>query len=189
MAGRFQCHTTGHGLHCSREVRGGVRQDAPFIVEIRVVDDDVEHEPIELRFRQRVRALLLDRVLGGQHKQGPLELVPDPAHRDLILLHGLEQGRLRAWRSAVDLVGKDDVGEDRAGNEADLPLAGSWILFDDLGAEDVRRHQVWRELDATEPQVDRVREGLDQEGLGQTGNPSQQAVSPANRQTSTSRRT
>ena len=40
----------------------------------RIVDDDVEHEPVELRFGQRIRAFLLDRVLRRQHEERPLEL-------------------------------------------------------------------------------------------------------------------
>ena len=36
------------------------------------------------------------------------------------------------------------------------------ILFDHFRADDVRGHQVGRELDAAEFQVHRLREGLDQ---------------------------
>ena len=41
------------------------------------------------------------------------------------LLHGLEQGGLRLGRRAVDLVGQEDVGEDRPLDEAELAPAGS----------------------------------------------------------------
>ncbi len=34
-----------------------------------VFDDDVEHEPVELSFRERIRSLLLDGVLRGQNEK------------------------------------------------------------------------------------------------------------------------
>ena len=57
--------------------------------------------------------------------------------------------------------------------------AGRAVLFDDLGAEDVGRHQVGRELDAAELQVDRVGQRLDQQRLGQPGTPRSRQWPPA----------
>ena len=34
-----------------------------------IIDEDVEHEAVELRFGQRIGAFLLDRVLRGQHEE------------------------------------------------------------------------------------------------------------------------
>ncbi len=34
-----------------------------------IVDDHVEHEPVELRLGQRIRPFLLDRVLRRQHEE------------------------------------------------------------------------------------------------------------------------
>ena len=93
---------------------GRRRQDPPLLFRRRIVDHDVEHEAIELRLGQRIRAFLLDRVLRREHEQRPLEIEAHAADRDLILLHRLEQRRLRLRRRAVDLVGEDDVREDRA---------------------------------------------------------------------------
>ena len=62
------------------------------------------------------------------------------------------------------------------GNEADLAAAGGAILFDDLRADDVGRHQVRRELDAVELEMHRLRERLDQQRLRQPGHAAQQAV-------------
>jgi hypothetical protein len=114
--------------------------------------------------------------LRGQHEQRALQRVALAADRHLVLLHRLEQRRLGLGRRAVDLVGEDDVGEDRAGDEADGACAGGPILLDHLGAEDVRRHQVGRELDAAELQVDGVGECLDQQRLGQPRHAAQQAM-------------
>ena len=80
-------------------------------------------------------------------------------HRDLVLLHRLEQRALRLGPGAVDLIGEEHVGEHRAGvkNERFLgPLV-------DADADQVGRHQVGGELGAREPEAerdrDRVREG------------------------------
>ena len=55
---------------------GGRRKNLPLLLGRRILDDDVEHEPIELRFGQRVGAFLLDRVLGREHEQRPVEVEP-----------------------------------------------------------------------------------------------------------------
>ena len=95
-----------------------------LLVVGRVLDDDVEHEAIELRFGQRIGALELDRVLRREHVERLGELVGAPLNGDAVLLHRLEQRRLRLGRRAVDLVGQHDVGEDRAGREHHLAAAG-----------------------------------------------------------------
>ena len=61
-------------------------------------------------------------------------------------------------------------------NEPDDALPGGPVLLDHLGAEDVGRHQVRRELDAVEFQVHAFGERLDEEGLRQPRDPAQQAV-------------
>jgi hypothetical protein len=127
---------------------------------------DLEQEAVELRLGQRVRALHLDRVLGGGHEEGLLELEALAEGRDLALLHGLEQRRLRARRGAVDLVGQDHVAEDRPAVEHEAPPA-ALVLLQDPRPGDVGRHQVGRELDAAEHQVERVGRALDERGLAQ----------------------
>ena len=53
---------------------------------------------------------------------------------------------------------------------------GSRILLDDVGAGDVRGHQVGRELDAVELEIEHVRHRLHDQGLGQTGHAGDDAV-------------
>ena len=115
---------------------------------------DLEEEPIELRLRQRVGALHLERVLGGEHEERLGERVLLLGDGDAVLLHRLEQGALRLRRGAVDLVGEDEVREDRPRLEAEPALAA--LLHDDVRADDVGRHQVRRELDAAEAEVERL---------------------------------
>ena len=55
-------------------------------------------------------------------------------------------------------------------------LPGRAILLDHFRAEDVGRHQVGRELDAVELEVDRLGQLLDEQRLRQPGHAAQQAV-------------
>ena len=55
------------------------------------------------------------------------------------------------------------------------------VLVEDLGAGDVGRHQVGRELDALEAQVEDLGQRAHQQRLGETGHAGQQAV-PAGEQ-------
>jgi hypothetical protein len=61
-------------------------------------------------------------------------------------LHGLEERRLRLGRRAVDLVGQEQLREDRPREKLEDVL----LLVEDVAARDVRRHEVGRELDALE---------------------------------------
>ena len=51
-----------------------VAHDVELLVFRRVLDDDVEHEAIELRFGQRIGALELDRVLRREDEERLVEL-------------------------------------------------------------------------------------------------------------------
>ena len=87
-----------------------------------------------------------------------------PLDRDLPLLHRLEQRGLRLRRGAVDLVGEEKVGEDRAGAELEVALA----LVVDRRAGHVGGHQVGRELHAREADARHLREGARGQRLGET---------------------
>jgi hypothetical protein len=52
--------------------------DVDLLVVRRMLDDDVEHEAIELRFGQRIRAFELDRVLRREDVERLVELVGAP---------------------------------------------------------------------------------------------------------------
>jgi hypothetical protein len=102
--------------------------------------------------------------------------VPLAADRHLVLLHRLQEGRLGLGRRAVDLVGQNHVGKDRSRQEAELARAGRLIFLNYFGACDVRRHQVGRELDAVELEVQGIRHGADHQRLGQPRHTHQKAV-------------
>jgi len=52
---------------------------------------DAEQEAVELRFGQRERAFVLDRVLRREHDERLRHLVGDAVNGDLALFHAFEQ--------------------------------------------------------------------------------------------------
>jgi hypothetical protein len=73
---------------------GGVAQDRQLGVPLRVPHGDAHEEPVELALRERIGALVVGGVLGGDHHEGRSEPVGDTVHGDLPFGHGLQQGRL-----------------------------------------------------------------------------------------------
>src|SRR5215216_2644115 len=82
-----------------------------------------------------------------------------------MLLHRFKQRSLCLWRSAVDFVCKDYVREYRALNESRDALSSRMILFYYFCAQNIRRHEIGRELNAFETQIHRACNGLDHERL------------------------
>ena len=128
-----------------------------------VAERGAQQEPVELRLGQRIRALVLDRVLRRDDEERRPEPVRRPFDRHLPLLHPLEERGLRLRWGAVDLVGEEQVREDRARPELEVAVA----LVPDGRARDVRRHQVRRELDARELHAERAGERTGGERLGE----------------------
>ena len=81
-----------------------------------------------------------------------------------MLLHDLEQRRLHLGRRPVDLVGEEEVAEDRA--ELRIESVAGAV---DAGADEIGGDEVGRELDAAEGAAEHVGERLDRERLGQAG--------------------
>ena len=53
--------------NCNLTQRRRLADDLDFFVFGEIVNDDVEHEPVELRFRQRIGSFQFDRVLRGEN--------------------------------------------------------------------------------------------------------------------------
>ena len=159
----------GHRLGAGRPVH-----DRDEVLLGRERDHDLEQEAVELRLGQGIGALHLERVLGREHEERRIEREALAGDRDLVLLHRLEQARLGLRRRPVDLVGEDEVGEDRAGLEAEDALAA--LLDEDVRAGDVGRHQVRRELDPVERAVDDVGDRPDEHRLAEAGHALEQDV-------------
>src|SRR4051812_7230321 len=130
--------------------------DFDFLFFRRIIELDQKHEAIELRFGQRIRAFLYDWVLRGEHEKWCVEYEWFADRSDAALLHRFEHCRLSLWRSTVDLVGKDDVGEHRSVDKLKFAPAPCPILKN-IRTGDVHRHQVWSELDAAELKRHRFR--------------------------------
>ena len=108
-----------------------------------------QHEPVELGFGKRKRPFVFDRVLGSQHHEWPGQGVRHAIHRDLVLLHCLQQGGLGFRRGAVDLIGQHDLPHDRARTELELPF----LLVENGNARHIAREHIGRKLYAVEFQV------------------------------------
>jgi hypothetical protein len=171
----FQPFRIEHVLRLGVFDAGGFEQDAPLGLELGIEDIDLHQEAIELGFRQRIGAFLLERVLGCQHMERGGQVVAFAGDGDVIFLHRLQQRRLGARRGAVDLVGHQQLGEDRSRDEAEGALAGL-VLLHHLGAEDVGWHQVGRELDAARVEAEHDAQCLDQLGLGKARHADEQRM-------------
>src|SRR5262249_52025461 len=151
-----------HSLQLFRvETRLPVRDHLEFFIETRIGDQNLEHKPVELGFRQGVGAFIFDRVFSSKHQKKWREVVSLAIDRHLAFFHGLEQSGLRFWGRAVDLVCEQNVGENRA--VAKRKLCGAWI--ENVGSSDVGRHQIGRELDAIESRAYNARHRFDHQSL------------------------
>ena len=93
---------------------------------------------------------------------------------DAAFLHGFQQRGLGFRRRAVDFIREQEIGEH--GPRSITEFHAALVLVDDLGAEDVGRHQVGGELDALEIHAQHPRDGLHQQRLGQSRHADEQAV-------------
>jgi hypothetical protein len=128
----------GAGEVARVEAAGVAAQHLELDVAGRQGHRQLEQEPVELRLGQRVRALVLDRVLRRGHDERRRQRPRVAVDRHLPLLHGLEQRGLRLGRRPVDLVGEQQVREDRALAERELRRPG----VVDERAGDVAGHEV-----------------------------------------------
>ena len=142
----------------------------------KMVHDDLEHEAVELRLWQRVGAFELDGILSREHIEGLFEHVRRSLNGNAVLLHRLQERRLGLGGCAVDLIREQNVREDGSRGEHHAAPARLRVFLDNVGARDVRRHQVRSELDSRELEIEDLSDGVDQQRLGQPGNTEQQAI-------------
>ena len=94
-------------------------------------------------------------------KNGVRQLAGLALDGHLPLLHRFQQRALGLGRGAVDLVGQDQLGEDRAG----MKHEGFALAFVDGRAKDVGRQQVAGELNALVLQAQTAGQGVGQGGF------------------------
>src|SRR5579884_156384 len=141
-------------------------ENALFGIAVGITDGDARGKAVQLRFGQRIGTGKLDIVLRGDDKKRIGQRVGQAVDGHLPLLHALQQRGLCLRRGAVDLVGQDDVGENRAGTYLEVP----GLLVIDGGAGNIRRQKVRRELDSLETQSQRVSQGFGQRRLADARN-------------------
>src|SRR5262249_51195856 len=131
-----------------------------FFVERRIAEAKADQEAVELRFGQRERSLVVDRILRGDDEERRLEGVGLAVDRDAAFGHRLQQSRLRARRGPVNLIGEHDLREDRPGAKLELRR----LLVEDRYAGDVGGQQVRRALHAFEGAADAASQSPGQHG-------------------------
>src|ERR1700674_5091737 len=127
---------------------------------------DAHQKTVELRFRQGIGAVMLDRILRGDHEKRLRQWERLAVDADLRFVHGFKKRGLRARRGAVDFVGEDYVGENRAGTKFKITR----FRIVDAHAEDIAGEQVRRELDALKAAVKGFCERLCESGLADARN-------------------
>ena len=157
--------------------RGG-QQDVAFGLTVGIFHVDLYKEPVQLRLGQRIGAFLFDRVLGGQHMEGHAQRAVFTRHGHRAFLHRLQQRRLSTGTGTVDLIRHQQLTKDRAGDEPEMArtVIGGIQHF---GPQNIRRHQVRRELDAIAMQAHHGRQRLDQSRLAQSRQADQQRMPAA----------
>src|SRR5213594_2879940 len=156
-----RCH--GFDRRVVRPAFSASLEDLDFLLSRRVADVDLQQEPIDLGFRERIGALVLDRILRRDHEEGPVQRERLALQRRLAFLHRLEERGLGLRRGAVDLVRQEDVREDRAASEGEVAR----LAVEHVRPRDVRGQQVRRELDAAEREAQARREGFRDQSLRQ----------------------
>ena len=126
-------------------------QDALLDFCRRQVHPDRQQEAIKLWLRQREGAVAIGVVLSRDDEEWLGQRPGDTIERDLMLIHALEQGALDARRGAIDFVGEQAVGKDRAGDEFEIAT----IHPIQRVAEEIRWQEIGRKLDALEISTDR----------------------------------
>ena len=121
-----------------------------FFGKRRVLYEDLEHETVLLRFRQRIGPLLLNWVLCRQHEERISQNVPRLTDGHLSFLHCFEERRLRLGRSSIDFVCKNHVVKQGTRDKPELTFARISILLQNVSPGDVSRHQVRGKLDPCE---------------------------------------
>ena len=150
--------------HWTHAVGGGhleIAQDLALAGRIRVAYAQAHQEAVHLRLRQRICAVVLHRILRGDHHKRARQQVRAPVDGHLALVHGFQQRRLRFGRSAIDLVRQQEIGEDRP--RLEFERLGMRVV--DSDPQHVAGQHVAGELQAVEAAGHRARQGLGQRGL------------------------
>ena len=140
-------------------------RQAEFLSAIGRLHRDLEHEPVFLRFRQRICAFVFNRILRREHREVGRQRMRVAVDGHHPFLHRLQQRRLRFSGRAVDFICQEKRSEDRSFNQRKFAA----LEVEDVGACNVGGHQIRRELNAGKRATQYVRERTHQPCLGHTG--------------------
>ena len=121
---------------------------------------------VALCFGEWICSIVFDRILGCNGEKRIGEPVFLPLNGNLAFVHRFQQRRLGSRGRAVDLVGKQQIGEDRTLTEGKRSL----LRGINGGSENIRREQIGRELYAAEFGGNGARESFCKRGFPCTGN-------------------
>ena len=119
-----------------------IRNHSQLLIGAWVVDGDLQHEAVQLGLRQRICSFIFDRVLCRQNGEERRQLVRFAVDGHLTLFHRFEQRGLSFGRRAIDLIGQQQVGEDRPMAQRERRSRH----VENVCAGDVGRHQIGGEL-------------------------------------------
>ena len=125
------------------------------LIGTRVAHEQFVKEAVELCLGQRVGAFLVDRILRCQDKERQVEFADLATDRDTTFLHGFQHRRLGLWGGPVDFISQNQVGKNRPVLKLKSPFSIVGFVYH-VGAQNIRRHEVGRELDAVERQVEHL---------------------------------
>ena len=125
------------------------------LIGTRVAHEKFVKEAVELCFGQRVGAFLIDWVLRCQDKERQVKFSNLATDRDAAFLHGFQHRRLGLWGGPVDFISQNQVGKNRPVLKLKSPFSIVGFVHH-VGAQNIRWHEVGRELDAVERQVERL---------------------------------
>ena len=150
-----------YGLQCARHPFN----DHELLGSVRVANEHLKHETVDLRLGEGISALRLNGVLRRHNEERVWHGVGLASDGDLPLLHYFKESALNLSRGAVYLIRQQQVGED--GPQGRVELTG--LLIVDSGTHQVGGHQIGSKLDALKLTADGLRERLDRHRLCQPG--------------------
>ena len=135
-----------------------------FFFQLRIVDDDLQHETVYLCFWKWICTFLFNRVLCSHYEERFRQVECFLAQCYLTFLHRFEQSTLYLSRSTVDFVRQYKVCEDRTTLSDELFV----LLAINHGTDHVGRQQVRSKLDTAILCIDKLCESLDSKCLCQS---------------------
>ena len=163
QSGHFQnTSPTEYGSHCWLTGAGGAVKDCLKIRRLRISNQQFGEKSVELGFGEWVCAFHFEGVLGGHDKERLGQTVRRTGDGHGVFLHGFEKCRLRLGGRAVDFVGQQNVGEQRAFLKIKDP-ATIGRFGKHLRSNQVSGHQIGSKLNAPEIQLQSTGEGTDGE--------------------------